>query len=150
MSQAKCRIDQMTRKLKERDFRLTPQRLAIVKFLASSKEHPTVEEIYERIRRQFSTTSLATIYKTVTLLKSMGEVLALGFGDERKRYDGNNPSPHPHLTCVNCRKIIDLENGVLTELSAELGKKTGYRIVNLRVDFYGVCPSCQEHQETAV
>ncbi len=89
------RLDQMLAKLKEHDFRLTPQRLAVLKVLAASEGHPTVEGIYETVRAEFPTTSIATIYKTVNLLKQLNEVLELGFPDGSNRYDGNKPYPHP-------------------------------------------------------
>lgn len=65
----KQRLDQMLSKLKGHDFRITPQRSAVLKVLAASEGHPTVERIYEIIRAEFPTTSIATIYKTVNLLK---------------------------------------------------------------------------------
>ena len=83
------RLNQMLSKLKEHDFRLTPQRLAVLKVLAVSEGHPTVERIYETVRAEFPTTSIATIYKTVNLLKQLNEVLELGFPDGSNRYDGN-------------------------------------------------------------
>jgi Fur family peroxide stress response transcriptional regulator len=89
-------------------------------------------------------TSLATVYKTVTLLKEMGEVLELGFGDGGNRYDGNNPHPHPHLVCDNCGEIVDLEVRVLSEIPAQVKEETGYEIVSHRLDFFGICPRCQE------
>ena len=75
------RLNQMLSKLKEHNFRLTPQRLAVLKVLAVSEGHPTVERIYETVRAEFPTTSIATIYKTVNLLKQLNEVLELGFPD---------------------------------------------------------------------
>ena len=53
------------------------------------------------------TTSLATVYKTVALIKELGEVLELAFGDGSNRYDGNKPYPHPHVVCIKCKTIID-------------------------------------------
>ncbi|MGD9080210.1 MAG: transcriptional repressor, partial [Desulfobacterales bacterium] len=101
------RLNQMLQKLKEHDFRLTPQRLAVLKVLAVSEGHPTVERIYETVRTEFPTTSIATIYKTVNLLKQLNEVIELGFPDGSNRYDGNKPYPHPHVICTECKKIID-------------------------------------------
>src|SRR4030043_1954062 len=85
------RVTQMLSKLKRHDFRITPQRLAVLKILAASKGHPSVEQIYREVRAQFPTTSLATIYKTVLLLKELDEVLELGFPAGSNRYDGNRP-----------------------------------------------------------
>lgn len=140
------RLDQMLSKLKENDFRLTPQRLAILKVLAVSEGHPTVERIYETVRAEFPTTSIATIYKTVNLLKQLNEVLELGFPDGSNRYDGNKPYPHPHVICTQCKKIIDPNLGSLKDLTKEVIKETGFQILNHRVDFFGTCRDCQSHK----
>ena len=137
------RLNQMLSKLKEHDFRLTPQRLAVLKVLAVSEGHPTVEQIYETVRVEFPTTSVATIYKTVNLLKQLNEVLELGFPDGSNRYDGNKPYPHPHVICTKCKKIIDPNLGSVKELTKEVVKETGFQILNYRVDFFGTCRDCQ-------
>ena len=140
------RLNQMLSKLKEHDFRLTPQRLAVLKVLAASEGHPTVERIYETVRAEFPTTSIATIYKTVNLLKQLNEVLELGFPDGSNRYDGNKPYPHPHVICTQCKKIIDPNLGGLKDLTKEVVRETGFQILNHRVDFFGTCRECQSHE----
>jgi len=137
------RLAQMLAKLKGRDFRLTPQRLAILTILAGSEEHPSVDEIYTEVRIKFPTTSIATVYKTIALLKELNEVLELGFPDGSNRYDGNRPYPHPHAICMKCRKILDPEIASVDQLSEEMKKKTGYIISFHRLDFFGLCPECQ-------
>ena len=144
MVNPQARLDEMITRLKERGHRLTPQRMAVLKILAADERHPSVEQIYERVEVDFPMTSLATIYKTVTLLKEMGEVLELGFSGDSNRYDGKRPYPHPHLICTRCRSIVDLEVATLGELHQEVAQSTGYRIVNHRLDFFGICPQCQE------
>ena len=140
------RLNQMLSKLKEHDFRLTPQRLAVLKVLAVSEGHPTVERIYESVRAEFPTTSIATIYKTVNLLKQLNEVLELGFPDGSNRYDGNKPYPHPHVICTECKKIIDPNLGSFKDLTKEVIKETGFQILNHRVDFFGTCRDCQSRK----
>jgi Fur family peroxide stress response transcriptional regulator len=136
----------MLSKLKEHNFRLTPQRLAILKVLAVSAGHPTVERIYECVKAEFPTTSIATIYKTVNLLKQLNEVLELGFPDGSNRYDGNMPYPHPHVICTNCKKIIDPNLGSLEDLKKKITEETGFQILNHRVDFFGICRDCQPNK----
>lgn len=143
MADPRSRLDQLLAKLKTREFRITPQRLAILKVLAFSENHPSVERIYEQVKENFPTTSLATIYKTVMLLKQLNEVLELGFPDGSNRYDGNKPYPHPHIICIKCKRIMDPDLGNMTKLAAEAARKTGYKIVDHRLDFFGICPKCQ-------
>lgn len=143
---AKERFKEMVSNLQAHNVRMTPQRLAVLKVLARSTDHPTVEEIYEEVRRQFPTTSLATVYKSVSLLKGLNEVLELGFPDGSNRYDGNRPYPHPHVICTECRKIMDPELVNLEEIGAEMSRKTGYKILYHRLDFFGTCPECQRRR----
>ncbi len=143
MNDPEVRLKEMLQKLRERRFRITPQRLAVLKILARSENHPSVDMIYEEVRRDFPTTSLATIYKTVTLLKELGQVLELGFPEGSNRFDGNEPSPHPHMICISCKKIVDPPLDSLSDLTSEAAQKTGFNIVTHRLDFFGICPECQ-------
>jgi Fur family peroxide stress response transcriptional regulator len=146
MADPQARLDELITRLKERGHRLTPQRMAVLKILAASEEHPSVEQIYEGVKAEFPMTSLATIYKTVTLLKEMGEVLELGFSDDSNRYDGIRPYPHPHLICIKCKKIVDPKVATWSKLPQEVARSTGYQIVSQRLDFFGICPQCQEKE----
>ncbi len=144
MQDTPSRLDSMLRKLREKGYRITPQRLAILKVLAESKGHPGAEDIYASVKTDFPTTTIATVYKTLAVLKSIGEVLELGFSGDYNRYDGKKPGPHPHLICIKCRKIVDPDLKSLTEMTAKLASQTGYKLISHRLDFYGICPECQE------
>jgi len=144
MPEPQTRSATLISKLKARGYRLTPQRIAVLKILAASTGHPSVEQIYEGVKADFPTTSLATIYKTVTLLKEMGEILELGFSHDSNRYDGNKPYPHPHLICIRCKDIVDQEMATLSALPQQVAQATGFQIVSHRLDIYGICPRCQE------
>jgi Fur family transcriptional regulator, peroxide stress response regulator len=144
MNQNIARLDQMISKLREHEHRITPQRIAILKILAESKAHPSVESIFEQVKPDFPTTSLATVYKTVTLAKELGEVMELGFSEGGNRYDGSNPSPHPHLICLRCKKIVDPDIELLSDMTLEVARESGFKIVNHRLYFFGVCPECQK------
>ena len=135
------------RELKEKGHRITPQRIAIVRILVESPEHPSVEDIFEKVKVNFPTTSLATVYKTISVVKELGEVLELEFSNDHNRYDGNKPYPHPHLMCIQCKRIVDPDLSSLADLTQELTSDSGYRIISHRLDFYGICPECQERQK---
>jgi Fur family peroxide stress response transcriptional regulator len=137
------RYKAILQKLRENNQKLTPQRLAIARILAASHGHPGIEQIYGQLQKDFPTMSLATVYRNVLLLKSLGEVLELGFSDGANRYDGNKPYPHPHVICVRCRKIIDPNLNTLEHMTGEIAEETGFKILNHRLDFFGICASCQ-------
>jgi len=143
------RLEQMTKVLREKGCRLTPQRLALLKIIARREGHYSVDQIYELIKLDFPTTSLATIYKTLSLLKEMGEVLELNFASAGSRYNGNKPYPHPHLMCTRCGQILDSESREAAELSLEMAEKTGYQITHHQLNFFGLCPICQKEGQPA-
>ncbi len=133
----------MIQTLRRHHFRLTPQRLEIVKVLAVSEGHPTAEQVYDKVRKKFPTTSLATVYRNILKLKELGEVLELGFAEGGNRYDGNKPYDHPHIVCLKCKKILDPELPQFQDLTRELEKSTGFQVINHRLDFFGICPKCR-------
>lgn len=137
------RLKQMLERLKESAFRITPQRYAVLNVLAHSVEHPSAESIHAELKNNYPTMSLATVYKTIDLLKREGEILELEFSDFGNRYDGKNPDPHPHVICTSCGKIIDPSQLDLEEITNKMMEETGYKILTHRLDFYGICPACQ-------
>ncbi len=146
MADPQARFEELVNKLREREYRLTPQRVALMRLLAASDGHPSASHLYDRLQEQFPTTSPGTIYKTLNLLKDLDEVLELGFSDDDNRYDGNKPYPHPHVICVRCRKIMDLEVGMAQNLLQEAAQQSGFQIVSHRLDLYGICPDCQDRE----
>jgi len=99
------RLEQMIRVLKGKRCRLTPQRLAMLRILSKSEGHPSAERIYEQIRADYPTTSRATIYKTLSLLKNVGEVFEVTFASMGSHYDGNKPYPHRTPRRSSCRTL---------------------------------------------
>lgn len=142
MADHKDRFEAIIRKLKDNGHKITPQRLAIVKILAKSDGHPSVEDIYGQIRKDFPTMSLATVYRNILLIKSLGEVLELGFPDGSNRYDGNRPNPHPHVICIKCKKIVDPDVESVDEMKKAVAEETNFQILNHRLDFFGICSDC--------
>lgn len=146
MKKSQQRLDDILNKLRQRECRITPQRIAILQAFLNTDQHPSVEQVYKQVKIHFPTTSLATVYKTVHLLKDIGEILEIGFADGRNRYDGNKPYPHPHLVCTQCHRIIDPDISLLDQLTVEVARTTGYQITSHQVELFGVCPACQQKQ----
>ena len=140
------RFETVIQKLRDNGHKITPQRLAIVKILAKSEGHPSVENIHDRIKKDFPTMSLATVYKNILLIKSLGEVLELGFPDGSNRYDGNKPNPHPHVICIKCKKIVDPDLDNLDEMEKQVESDTNFKILNHRLDFFGICSNCRAEE----
>ena len=144
MNDPQIRFEQLIAKLKERQYRITPQRVELIRLIAASEGHPSASQLYNQIKVQFPTMSLATVYKTLDLLKEVGEVLEIGLRDD-SHYDGNKPYPHPHLICMKCQKIMDGELDVAVgKIVEEVENNFGFRVVKHQLDFYGLCPDCQK------
>ena len=141
----RARLDQVAARLKATGYRLTPQRLAVLRTLIGSDQHPSVEQIYRRVRQDFPTTSLATVYKTLECLKGLREVLELPLGGA-SRYDGRKPEPHAHLICTACGRIEDLDIDLAGTIQA-VAQERGYAEIRQGLEFYGVCPQCQERSQ---
>jgi Fur family peroxide stress response transcriptional regulator len=139
------RVNTIVSRLREAGYRITPQRMALIEILCQSEGHPSAGQLHEQIRQRFPTTSLATVYKTLNVLKEVGEVMEIGFAGSDARYDSAHPDPHPHLICVQCRRIEDIDVQQLDPESqvAEIAERSGYRILSYRMDVYGLCPRCQ-------
>ena len=150
------RYEQLLQRLRSDGFRLTPQRMAVLRVLSEDTGHPTVEQVYERVRVDYPTTSLATIYKTIDMLKGIGEVLELSVG-ESHRYDGRDPRPHPHLICEVCGTVTDLaldgplgDPVVLSSAAAVIAAAREYFDVRPQLEFRGRCAACQAAETAAL
>ena len=146
MADNKKRFEIIIRKLRDSGCKITPQRMAIVKILAGSEGHPSVEHIYKQIKSDFPRMSLATVYRNIILIKSLGEILELGFPDGSNRYDGNKPYPHPHVICVKCKKIVDPKLDSFEDMKKEVSAETKFKILNHRLDFFGICSNCMAEE----
>lgn len=138
----KKRLEDLLGALKQDGLRMTPQRLAIVRALVMNGGHPSAEELHTALLPDFPTMSLATVYKTIALLKRMHQVIELEFSSRDNRFDGLNPQPHPHLLCTQCGRVCDPPAPRLDILLHDISRDTGYEIVSHRIDFYGLCPDC--------
>lgn len=121
---------------------MTRQRLAVAEVLVNSEDHPTAQEVYQRVRTVFPQIALGTIYNTIGVLIKSGFIQSLSFG-EATRYDANL-APHANLVCVRCGAITDArdEDGGITNLRENLCSSIRFQAVSQRVDFYGVCARC--------
>jgi len=142
------RLKTLAGKLRSRGQRLTPQRMAVLQALSNDREHPGIEDIYAIVREDFPMISLATVYKTINMLKEIGEVMELNSGEDHHRYDGYKPYPHPHLICTRCRSIIDIDAADLETLAQNVAHETGYIVQSESLEIFGICPDCQEKIKT--
>jgi len=134
--------EELVAQLRPLGMRLTPQRLAVAEVVVNSGDHPTVKEIYERVKEFFPYVTLATVYSTLAVLEQAGVVRELPF-PRQSRYDANL-TPHANLVCLGCGNVVDAEVGqdTVAELRRLVEQGASFQISSQRVDFYGWCPGC--------
>jgi len=119
----------------------TNQRVEIMDFLKDNLSHPTVDQIYEGVKKKLSRISKATVYQNLKFLTDkcmIQEVNIKGVS----RFEPNI-EPHHHFICKKCGKIIDFESKELTDYSLKLAKRfKDVKITNTDTHFYGICKKC--------
>jgi Fur family peroxide stress response transcriptional regulator len=127
--------------LREKGYRLTPQRLEIIKLLSHDRSHPGAKDILEKVRQKAPKISMSTVYYTLDMLKKEGLIRELEFYDRNNRYD-ITVSDHINLICKRCGKIEDFTEAV--PFSSEMIEaQTGFRPVGMRFEYYGYCKNCR-------
>ncbi|HUW65887.1 MAG TPA: transcriptional repressor [Spirochaetia bacterium] len=128
-------------KLKKLGLKLTPQRLAIVSLLQGNTRHPSAEEIYNELKPQYPSLSLATVYNTVEVLVRSGELREIMIAADRRHFDPN-VTPHGHFLCRSCKSLQDLDARPL-EIETLFDLK-GYLAEDYALYIYGICQKCLE------
>ncbi len=134
--------DQLISLLRERGYKVTPQRLAICKYTLSSKEHPTVEQIHSEILKEHPTISMNTVYQTMDMLIDLSLVQEMRFSSNSSRFDPNT-SVHVNIICQKCGKVRDYESMTLKDRWAEITEEIGEAPVGQRLDLYTICRECK-------
>nr|WP_320146849.1 Fur family transcriptional regulator [uncultured Anaeromusa sp.] len=132
--------------LREKGFKVTPQRLAIYQVLINTKAHPCAEAIFNELQPHYPTMSLATVYKTIEILREIGMVQVLNVGEDSFRYDATVKN-HPHVRCMDCGRVDDMHDIDATAFVSQVSNKTDYVLSGQQFYFYGVCPACQKKQQ---
>ncbi|MDW7712582.1 MAG: Fur family transcriptional regulator [Deferrisomatales bacterium] len=130
-------------RLREEGLKVTPQRIAVLRYMDGNRSHPSVEEIHREVSTVFPTISLATVYNTLDTLEKIGEVQAVTIDPSRKHYDPDT-RPHHHLMCTDCHKIADVFADYVSLLRVPEGLASQFRVAGATVHFLGVCRDCSE------
>ena len=117
------------------------QREAIKEFMMTRKDHPTADVVYMNVRKEFPNISLGTVYRNLTLLSDMGELLRLRVGDGVDHFDATI-TPHYHFICKDCGAVTDLELPIMHSIDTVADKSFNGRINGHVTYFYGTCEHC--------
>jgi len=121
--------------------RNTRQRSVILEELKCCHNHPSADEIYERVKQRLPRISLATVYRNLEVLARLGHIQKLTLSGALKRYDGN-PDKHYHIRCIGCDRVDDAPLAPLQRLEDELYGATVFEIIGHNLEFIGLCPEC--------
>ena len=125
----------------EKGLRITEQRRVIARVLSESEDHPDVEALHARAAAIDSGISIATVYRTVRLFEEAGILERHDFGDGRARYEAAAETHHDHLIDVETGNVIEFVDEELEELQKRIAARLGFRLVDHRMELYGVSVS---------
>lgn len=137
-------------KLKEKGYRLTPQRMMVVEAIHSVDRHISAEEIYEKVKEKYPFANISTVYRTLELLKALDLVNEIDLGDGRIRYHPSEKGHHHHLVCNKCGKIIDLPESPLSPLIEMLEHEYKFKADLKHLAVFGTCSDCMDNIDKVV
>jgi Fur family peroxide stress response transcriptional regulator len=133
--------------LRKKGYKATSQRIAICRLALSSREHPTAQRIYREIKKLHPTVSLATVYKTLQVLRELRLVQELAFPQGETRFD-SNVNPHVNIVCLQCGSISDVNDQAIRNVVARAASMIRFTVTGQRFDVYGVCEKCARKRRT--
>ncbi len=129
--------------------RLTPQRRLVLRILAEADGHLDAGEIYAQAHQRGARLSLATVYRTLSLLKEAGTVRELHLDEEHHHYELDARDDHSHLVCLLCGRVIEVPSTAFLEVARTLGEANGFAIASAQVELTGICAACRRGQAAA-
>jgi len=127
--------------LRKKGYKATPQRIAICRIILNSRTHPSAQQVYEEVKKIHSTVSLATVYKTLEVLRDLDLIQEINFPKGQARFD-SYMNPHINLVCLKCGSITDLDDATVKEITRKVIASTKFKPTGQRVDVNGICQKC--------
>jgi Fur family ferric uptake transcriptional regulator len=122
----------------EKNMRMTEQRRVIARVLSAAHDHPDVEELHRRAHAVDPHISIATVYRTVRLFEEAGIIDRLDFRDGRARYEEHPDDHHDHLIDMKTGQVVEFVDEEIEALQEAIARKLGYRLVDHRLELYGM------------
>ena len=117
--------------------RMTGQRRLIITVLENSRDHPDVETLFERANKIDNKVSIATVYRTVKILKNAGILEKLEFNDGRSRFEDAVRNHHDHLIDLDTGKVIEFIDEEIENIQKKIANKLGYKLIGHKLELYG-------------
>lgn len=141
----KGELKDLTRQLREKAHKITGPREAVLDVLRQHPHPMTNKEIHARLPEGLC--DLATVYRSMHMLQKMDMVTRFDFGDGVARFELNAPGDdghHHHLICTECSCVVEIDECFQKELEQSLARQHGFKGVTHKLEFFGICPRCQE------
>lgn len=136
--------------LRKRGHRITAQRETILQIFREQPHghHLSAEELHGKLIEKGSNVSLATAYRTLKLLSSLGLLRELDFAEGHKHYELKQESlPHQHIICVGCNATLEFEDHFLEEAGQKIGARHGFEVIDAQFKVFGLCPECRKNRK---
>lgn len=131
--------------LSSKDLRHTKQRQTIIEYFLNLSGHVDAETLHRDLHQSGQKTGLATIYRTLNMLKDAGLVNQHTFADGRALFELATPNDHhDHLVCQKCGTIVEFFSARIEELQSEIAKKHQFQLTEHRLEMFGICHDCQK------
>ncbi len=137
------RLADFTDRCRRRGLAITPQRVAVMRALVTSPDHPRAETVYAKVRQEYPNISLATVHRTLETLCAIGEARKVTPLHDSARYDGNT-APHHHVVCVRCRKICDVDVPEFNHLLQGRQTLGEFQLLGCAVEVQALCRDCRD------
>ena len=142
--------NQLRSSLHGRGQRLTPQRQRVLALFESIGEgrHLSAEDVHQGLAESQERISLATVYRTLRLLSSMGLLLELELPEGGRRYElaGESHRDHHHLVCVGCGRTEEFESLPVLQAGGDAAGRLGFHLLDCVLNVRALCPDCQADQ----
>ena len=129
-------------KCRKSGLKITPQRIAIFKILAKSKDHPSADMVYRKVKKEMPNISFDTVNRTLLSLCEIGTAFVVESSGRINRFDGN-VEDHQHFNCIKCRKIVDFQHKPFNNIEVPNDIERKFKILRKTVYIEGLCDKCK-------
>ncbi|MBN1312024.1 MAG: transcriptional repressor [Anaerolineae bacterium] len=137
-------MDEYMEQIRSSGRRLTRQRKLVLEILNDSQEHLDADMIYDRAKSVDPNIGLATVYRSLALLKEIGLVQEHRLGENHGHFEKTQPTPHHHFTCLKCGRVIEFEAPQVIEAAYKLCENEGLQVTEMHLHLSGYCSQCHE------
>lgn len=137
-----------SRYLKEKGLLNSKPRAQILDIFLKTEKHPTINDLYDLVRKKNPQIGLATVYRTMEVICDAGLARKIDFGDGTNRYEHKyRHQHHHHLVCLKCGRIIEITSDKLETIQRQLAKKHGFTIAKDTMKIFGTCKTCRRKEK---